>query len=93
MPISRITDWVASEAWKTWLASAESPTDASTAEKASKTGTPAATKAPNAISKITKVIGTDNFSAFWKSLSIVLLNSCVALAKPNSATVKPGLAC
>ena len=38
------------------------------------------------------MIGTDSFSAFWKSLSIVLLNSCFALAKPNSATVKPGLA-
>src|SRR5256885_4831320 len=73
MPISRITDWVASEAWKTWLASADSPTEPSTAEKASSTGTPAATKAPNAISRITKVTGTDSFSAFWKSLLIVLL--------------------
>ena len=36
------------------------------------------------------MIGTDSFSAFWKSLSIVLLNSCVALAKPNSATVNAG---
>ena len=37
------------------------------------------------------MIGTDSFSAFWKSLSIVLLNSCVALANPNSATVNEGL--
>ena len=44
-------------------------------------------------SRIRNVIGTDSFSAFWKSLSIVLFNSCVALATPNSATVKPGLAC
>ena|SRR5436190_10355429 len=43
-----MTDWVASEAWKAWLASADRPTEPSTAEKASSTGTPAATKAPNA---------------------------------------------
>ena len=39
-----------------------------------------------------KVTGTDSFSAFWKSLLIVLFSSCIELAIPNSATVKPGLA-
>ena len=58
---------------------------------ASSTGTPAATNAPNANSRIRNVIGTESRSAFWKSLPIVLFSSWFALAKPNSATVKPGL--
>ena len=49
---------------------------------------PAATNAPNAKSRIRNVIGTESFSAFWKSLPIVSFSSFVALAKPNSATVK-----
>ena len=63
MPISRITELVASEACATWLTRLESPIDASTAENASSTGTPAATNAPNASSRITKVIGTERRSA------------------------------
>ena len=90
MPISSITDWVASEAWNTWLASCASPSDPSTAENASRTGMPAATSAPNANRRIRKVIGTESCSAFWKSLVIVLLSSWFALAIPNSAIVNPG---
>jgi len=51
------------------------------------TGTPAATKAPKAMSRMRNVIGTESFSAFWKSLPIVSFSSLFALAKPNSATV------
>ena len=85
--MSSITDCVASEACATWLTICARPIEPSTAEKASSTGTPAATKAPKAKSRIRKVIGTDSFSAFWKSLPIVSLSSWFALAKPNSATV------
>ena len=67
MPISSITELVASEAWTTWLASAASPPEPSTAEKASSTGRPAATNAPKAISRTRKVIGSDSFSACEKS--------------------------
>lgn len=38
------------------------------------------------------MIGTESVSAFWKSFSIVLLSSCVALAAPNSAIVSCGWA-
>ena len=68
MPISRITELVALEACARWLTSAETPTDPSTAERASSTGRPAATKAPNANSRIRNVSGTESFSAWEKSL-------------------------
>ena len=58
-----------------WLASAESPIDASTPENASSTGRPAATSAPNATSRITSVTGSDEYSARWKSLFSVLFSS------------------
>ena len=93
MPISSITDWVASEACATWLTSCESPIEPSTAEKASRTGTPAATKAPKANRRIRNVIGTESDSAFLKSLPIVSFSSCVELARPNSAIVKPRRCC
>ena len=79
---------VASPAATTWLASADRPSVASTPEKASSTGSPAATSAPNANSRITSVTGSDEYSARWKSLFSVSLSSWFALAKPNSATVK-----
>ena len=90
MPINRITDLVASPAATTWLASADRPIVASTPEKASSTGSPAATSAPNAISRISSVTGTVEYSARWKSFVSVLFSSWVELANPNSATVNPG---
>ena len=81
--------WSRSPAATTWLASADRPIVASTPEKASSTGSPAATSAPNAISRMISVTGSDEYSARWKSLFSVSFSSWVALAKPNSATVKP----
>ena len=68
------------------------PIVASTPEKASSTGRPAATSAPNATSRMISVTGSDEYSARWKSLLSVSLSSWFALAKPNSATVKPSCA-
>jgi hypothetical protein len=42
------------------------------------------------MSRIANVIGTDRRSALAKSLPMVPLSSCAALASPNSATVNPG---
>ncbi len=90
IPISRITDEVESEAWKTWLRIADRPIEPSTPENASSTGTPAATKAPKAMSRIRKVIGTESCSALAKSWLTVSLSARTALASPNSAIVNPG---
>src|SRR5207253_6367881 len=59
--------------------------DASTAENARSTGTPAATNAPNASSRMANVSGNDMFSARVKSFPIVPLSAWSALAPPNSA--------
>ena len=67
-----------------------SPIVASTPEKARSTGIPAATSAPNTTIRIASVTGSEENSARWKSLLIVLFSSCVALAMPNSATVNAG---
>jgi len=87
-----IIELVASAAWTKWLATAASPPEPSTAEKASRTGTPAATKAPNATSSTRKVIGSDSRSAFEIPSLIVRLSWRLELASPNSATMKPGAA-
>ena len=75
MPIRRITDCVASPAANRWLASDERPIVASTPEKASSTGRPAATSAPNANSRMTSVTGTDENSARWKSFPSVFAST------------------
>ena len=75
MPISRITDCVELVAATTWLATAERPIVASTPENARRTGSPAATSAPNATSRMISVTGTEEYSARWKSLLSVLFNS------------------
>jgi hypothetical protein len=59
----RITDVVASAEWTTWLTNALRPVAASTAENASSTGSPAATRAPNATSRIASVSGSEVYSA------------------------------
>src|SRR5438270_82928 len=93
MPMSRMTELVAPDACATWLTRFETPTDASTAEKASSTGTPAATNAPKASNRMRNVIGSDIFSAREKSFPMVALSAWFALAPPSSSTTKPGCAC
>ena len=90
MPIRRIIEAVFCEAWKTWLTSAERPTEPSTAESASSTGTPAATTAPKASSRIRNVTGTVIRSALAKSRPTTSFTALSALAPPNSATVIRG---
>jgi hypothetical protein len=63
----------------TWLIRALTPIAPSTAENPNSSGTPAATKAPNATSRIAKMIGSDSCSACWKSLPIVLSSAFWAL--------------
>ncbi len=92
MPIRSITELVASEACTTWLAIAARPPEPSTAENASSTGRPAATKAPKAISRTAKVIGSDSFSARESPELTVFLTSRSPLASPNSCTSKAGAA-
>jgi len=90
MPIRSITELVASDACRTWLESAASPSDPRTAENDSSTGTPAATNAPKASSRTRNVTGRVRVSAREKSWPVVSSSSCSALASPNSVTVKPG---
>ncbi len=90
MPISSITEAVASEACTRWLASAARPPEPSTAENASSTGRPAATNAPNATSSTAKVSGSDSSSARESPALTVFLTSRSPLASPNSFTSKPG---
>ena len=63
MPISVITIEVLSSIGKMWLGIATRPIVAITAEIASSTGTPAATSAPNAITRMISVTGSDSVSA------------------------------
>src|SRR5829696_7292678 len=56
----------------------------------SSTGTPAATSAPNAMSRISSVTGRARTSARWKSFSTVWSSSYSALAWPNSPMKNPG---
>ena len=69
------------------------PIVAMTAVSASSSGTPAATSAPNAISRMIRVTGREVMSALPKSSWTTLLICCWVLASPNSPRVKPGCAC
>ena len=61
-----------------------------TAVAPSSSGSPAATSAPNAISRITSVIGSERNSAFWKSSSNASPISFSADASPNSPITTSG---
>ena len=50
-----------------WLTGRRRPSVAATAVRPSSSGTPAATSAPKASTRMTSVIGTESFSALWKS--------------------------
>jgi hypothetical protein len=66
--------------------SAISPSAAITADRPSSSGTPAATSAPKAKTRITSVIGSDSVSAFLKSSEKAFESALDALAMPNSPT-------
>ena len=68
------------------------PIVAITAVRASSSGTPAATRAPKANSRMIRVIGRDVTSALPKSSWTFLLICSSVLASPNSPSVKPGCA-
>ena len=76
----------------TWLSSSVTPSAASTAVKPSSSGTPAATSAPNATTRISSVIGTEVASALWKSSLTSLLIALLLLAVPSSPMNSPGWA-
>ena len=61
-----------------------------TAVAPSSSGSPAATSAPKAISRITSVIGSERNSAFWKSFSNASPISFSAEASPNSPITTSG---
>ena len=69
-----------------WLGSAMSPSVAITALNPSSSGMPAATRAPNATTRISSVIGSESFSAFLKSSENDFDSALSALAPPNSPT-------
>ena len=69
MPMSRITEKIASSTGTIWLGSASRPMDAATAVRPSSSGRPAATSAPKATTRMTSVTGSDSTSARWKSSS------------------------
>ena len=66
--------------------SATSPSAAITADRPSSSGTPAATSAPNANTRMISVIGSESVSAFLKSSSNAFESALFALAAPNSPT-------
>jgi hypothetical protein len=87
MPMSRITLAVGSASWTTELERWVSPSAASTAVNASKTGIPAARKAPNASSRIANVIGSESRSACDRPPETTPFIAFEMLASPTSAIV------
>ncbi len=69
-----------------WLGSATRPSVAITAVNPSSSGTPAATRAPKASTRMISVIGSESVSAFLKSSSKAFDSALLALAPPNSPT-------
>ncbi len=67
------------------------PIAAMTAENASSSGTPAATSDPKAITRISRVIGSESSSALPRSLWKVSFSSLFELTLPNCSTRKSGL--
>jgi hypothetical protein len=87
--ITENADW---SIGKTWLVSSTRPNAAMMAVSAKTTGSTAATKAPNASSRMITVTGTDRSSARWKSLPAESSAALAKLASPNSSIRKAGLA-
>jgi hypothetical protein len=88
MPTISTTSEVDEVTGSQWLPMVTSASAASTADTASSTGMPAATRAPNTTSSRISVIGTEVTSA-WRKLSessMVL----TTLPSPASLMVRPG---
>ena len=90
MPISRIMAEVDPESGIKCETSADSPVAAPTADNASRIGTPAATIAPNAISRITSVTGRLNVAAEDRSLATWSLTASFSDTEPTSSTRSSG---
>ena len=91
--MSRITEFTASSTGMIWLGSATSPMAIATEVRPSSSGMPAATRAPNAITRMISVIGTEVTSALAKSSENALPSALLALAPPNSSTRSCGFWC
>ena len=74
-----------------WLGIASRPIVAITAESASRSGMPAATSAPNAITRITIVTGSESSPARSRSL-LNLSSTCFSALTPNSSIRREGCA-
>src|ERR1035441_10232482 len=66
-PMHRITEVTSESTCNRWLSSSVWPIAAATAVKPKSSGTPAATNAPKASTRMISVIGTEVASAMWKS--------------------------
>jgi hypothetical protein len=75
-----------------WLVNPTSPSVASTAVSASRTGMPAATRAPKATIRIASVSGIERNPARCRSFVKLSLNSFSELASPNCSTTNAGCA-
>ena len=73
------------ETGMSWLMRPTMPIVPATAVRPRSSGRPAATRAPNATSRISSVIGSDSVSAFWRSFSNAAMSSFSELASPNWA--------
>jgi hypothetical protein len=75
-----------------WLIGPSRPIVPITAVTASSSGSPAATSAPNATIRMMSVIGSERYSARWKSFSNAFESALSALAPPNCSMRTSGLA-
>ena len=75
----------------TWLSSSVTPSAASTAVKPSSNGTPAATNAPNASTRMNSVTGTEVASALWKSSLTRVFTALAVLADAELADEQVGV--
>ena len=69
MPMRSITEKIDSSTGRIWLGSASRPIEATTAVRPSSSGSPAATSAPKATTRMTSVTNSERNSARWKSSS------------------------
>ena len=76
---------------RNWLGIATSPNVANTAVRASSSGMPAASNAPNAITRITSVIGSDRSPAFERSSSNAVSIAVDRARLAELADVEPGM--
>ena len=75
-----------------WLSGPTRPIVPMTPVIASSSGIPAATIAPNAISRMSSVIGSDVVPAFWRSELKIAMNSSSELPSPDCSMRRSGCA-